>query len=123
MITMMHVGKETLIGDIQHEFNMLFPYLRIEFAKSDGKNASDKKPEKLSPRLKFSAIASIPKEMDLDLDENQKVAHVKKVFGGMGILALIYRQSGKVWIETSLTEDWSLKRQNDEGALFSPLYE
>ncbi|MFZ9982087.1 MAG: hypothetical protein ACO3FI_08660 [Cyclobacteriaceae bacterium] len=32
-----------------------------------------------------------------------------------GLLVKIFRKSGNVWIETSLTDDWTLERQNEEG--------
>jgi hypothetical protein len=32
-----------------------------------------------------------------------------------GILAHVLRKSGNSWLETTKTEDWTLKRQNDEG--------
>jgi hypothetical protein len=27
----------------------------------------------------------------------------------------VFRKSGKTWLETSVTDDWTLKRQNEEG--------
>ena len=43
------------------------------------------------------------------------VAQLKKLLSEkLGLLPLIYRKSGSMWIETSLTEDWSLERQNHE---------
>ncbi|MNF16790.1 hypothetical protein D3C80_2199700 [compost metagenome] len=33
----------------------------------------------------------------------------------LGLSAQIFRKSGNLWIETSLTDDWTLARQNDEG--------
>jgi len=34
-----------------------------------------------------------------------------------GLMVKIFRKSGNVWIETSLTDDWTLDRQNEEGKL------
>ena len=35
--------------------------------------------------------------------------------------AQIFRKSGKIWIETTFTDSWSLKKQNQEGMELSQL--
>ena len=37
----------------------------------------------------------------------------------LGFSVLMFRNAGNVWIETSLTEDWTLEKQNKEGELIS----
>lgn len=45
----------------------------------------------------------------------------KDIWEALGIAAQVYRRSGDLWIETSLTDDWTLNRQNKEGEAFSKL--
>ena len=48
---LLHIGKNRLIGDIQREFNLLFPFLRLEFYRVDESNIIPSKrflPEKYS---------------------------------------------------------------------------
>lgn len=33
-----------------------------------------------------------------------------------GILVQVYRKSGNVWLETSMTDNWTIKQQNDQGS-------
>jgi hypothetical protein len=33
----------------------------------------------------------------------------------LGIGIQVYRKSGKVWLETSVTDSWTLQEQNDQG--------
>jgi len=40
---------------------------------------------------------------------------VEKDFESLGLFAEVFRKSGNVWIETSLTNDWTLQQQNLEG--------
>ncbi|HEX4851927.1 MAG TPA: hypothetical protein VFV08_14025, partial [Puia sp.] len=54
----------------------------------------------------------------IQLDEKQKVgdleAELKRRFG---LNAQVLRRSGNSWIETSLTDDWTLEKQNKEGEM------
>lgn len=52
----------------------------------------------------------------LELTEDMPVSAVEQLFQDyFGLSAQVFRKSGGSWLETSLTDDWTLKRQNDEG--------
>ena len=44
------------------------------------------------------------------------VADLEKAFmNKFGLLTQVFRRSGNIWLETSITDGWSLKQQNDLG--------
>jgi glycerol-3-phosphate O-acyltransferase len=113
------IDKRISVGDFQKEFNAIFPYLKIEFFKPSSKEdaASYKTASLLTSR---DHIANDINFASISIDSMTTVALLKKLLSEkLGLLSLIYRKSGSMWIETSLTEDWSLERQNHEAEQMS----
>ena len=108
------IDKHISVGDFQKEFNAIFPFLKIEFFRpafpEEGSNY--KTASFLTSR---DQIANNTNSKTISIDSMTTVAQLKKLLSEkLGLLPLIYRKSGSMWIETSLTEDWSLERQNHE---------
>ena len=117
----MLINKDWKIKDIQNEFQNKYPFLKLEFYKSrkDASGYNDKF-EKLSPFLPVFSMNSEAIPFELFLSEDKKVSDLKQIFKEtLGCNILIFRKSGNHWIETSFTEDWTLKQQNEEGKLMS----
>ena len=56
----------------------------------------------------------------LNINGNQSVIEIEvDLENRFGLLAQIFRKSGSLWIETTLTDHWSLSRQNIEGRQMS----
>ena len=99
------------------EFNTFFPFLKLEFfkrqhsshspsAKSDVLNSND-----TLQQLHKKAIGN-----SVNVSEDMAVTTLEQLFQEkFGISAQVFRKSGRSWLETSVTDDWTLKRQNDEG--------
>ena len=102
-----------LAGDVQKEFNTIFPYLRIEFLRSSTRHSDLRTTQKMYPLSSNEPIGNGGKE--LKVAPSTTVAELKKMLlDSFNLQAMVYRKSGSMWIETSLTEDWSLERQNHE---------
>ena len=110
----MHITDNKLIQDLQEEFNLLFPYLKIEFFSITSKGKEN--PKILSP---LQAVGQSRKKREdgvLLLNSHMTVtAFEKEMSERFGLQVQVFRQSGKMWIETSLTDSWTLERQNAEG--------
>jgi hypothetical protein len=91
----------------QYEFGKRYPYLKIDF---------------LRPPV-GDTIPSLGQQRARGIIHVECQQTVKQVIKGFedifGMSMMIRRRSGNVWIETSLTADWTLERQNHEGELFS----
>lgn len=114
----MDIQGNKLIGELQQEFNSYFPFLRIEFFR---KRTGDAKAgiEKLGANQKLQFLNGNSDKVAIHIDKNDRVVTLKDHFNKFGIGVLVFRKAGKVWVETTLTEDWTLERQNIEGELFS----
>ena len=111
------ISSDKKISSIKEEFNHLFPYLKLEFFIRKhkvlaGNYRSDMLQTDLTPKelhkLKGNAI--------IEITEDMQVAAVEQLFQEkFGISAQVFRKSGRSWLETTVTDDWTLKHQNDEG--------
>ena len=110
------ITKNSLVKDIQDQFSAYFPFLRIEFLKKSLDEKVILKKEYAIANDFFKRISSENNEGELHLDLKQTVAGLERDFKEyFGVSINIFRRSGNVWIETILTDDWTLERQNKEG--------
>lgn len=117
------ISDSKKLSEVKDEFNALFPYLKLEFFKHKHEvNKSNSKADMLSSDLTFKRVRKRHSEGALVVKENMSVADLEQLFQDIfGISAQVFRKSGRSWIETSVTDDWSLKRQNEEGKELSSL--
>jgi hypothetical protein len=105
------------ISSIQEDFATAFPYLRIEFfswPKKNG-NINSRKPFKNS-ELKLSDCNLMDEDKKVIITDDMTVMKLEQlVHDKLGIGVQVYRKSGKVWLETTVTDGWTLKEQNDQG--------
>lgn len=107
------IDERISVGDFQKEFNSIFPFLKIELYKPSRGQHDEVGTKPMSILISRDKIGNIAKR--IDITSLTTVAQLKKMLSEkLGINSFIYRKSGSMWIETSLTEDWSLERQNHE---------
>lgn len=112
------IDERISVGDIQKEFNSIFPFLKIEFFKTAINKADGNSYKTTSLLTSTDKIGKSTKT--IDVTSSTTVAQLKTILKNtLGITSLIYRRSGSMWIETSLTEDWTLERQNHEAEQMS----
>lgn len=107
--------KANKLSLVKKEFNSAFPYLKLEFfkekhevKKGNHRNQLIKDDLLLKP-LNTSAS-------NIEIDENMPVSKLEDLFNQLyGISVQVFRKSGKIWLETTVTDDWTLKKQNEEG--------
>jgi hypothetical protein len=113
-----HVSRPFL-REIEKEFNRVYPYVRIEFPKNGGGSADARINDREDQALSEKAHELLLNEAGLA--DSMTVSELETKL--MILLALpvqIFRKSGKMWIETKMTRDWTLKQQNDRGRELAP---
>ena len=117
-----HINDKMTILDLQQQFNNVFPFLKLEIFEitlsSNGRSKS-----RIQPTYKqLGACRRIHTDGILQVSVNHTVQKlVDALWQQFGISAGVFRQSGNLWIETSLSDTWTLKSQNEEGRIFSAL--
>jgi hypothetical protein len=111
----MLIIRTNKISNIQKEFNDYFPYLKLEFFKRLHKvHAGSPSQSIIKEDMLLKPVRDSKSE--IFLNEHMPVTALEQLFlDQFGIFAQVFRKPGNMWLETSRTDDWTLKRQNDEG--------
>lgn len=97
-------------GKVQEEFTQTFPYLKIDIT-SKGFIAKELCLTEGNGHNKMADDISF-----IALTENTTVKEIVHQFKELFNLSVkVQRKSDGHWVETSLTEDWTLNKQNLEG--------
>jgi hypothetical protein len=114
----LEIDGERLIEDVQKDFTRAFPFLKIEFFKN-GPTRQDRYPanKKIDHQQKLKYSWFWKKDRGyLDIEDSDSVLKLENAFiDQFGLSAQVYRKSGNVWLETTMTDNWTLKQQNDHG--------
>ena len=113
----LNISPNRLISDIQKEFNEAYPFLKIEFFKTKSFSRSDFMAHQIIPsKQKIGDVQQAIKEGDIEVSEEMKVSELEKKFKDQfNLSAQVFRKSGNLWLETTMTDDWTLQQQNDHG--------
>jgi hypothetical protein len=103
------------VGELQHDFSQAYPFLRIDIFKELNGRSGPIIKQRLTRNTSLSAVGKL-KEGALELNDTMTVGQLEKMFREhFGINAQVSRKSGPVWLETTVTDTWTLKQQNEHG--------
>ena len=110
------IENGTLTEDLRKIFTNCYPFLKIELYKKQFANGlSTIKKAPLAPALNLAKFINAAKKITIDINKNVTVAELENQFEDIGLMAEVFRKSGNMWIETTLTNNWTLQQQNTEG--------
>jgi len=113
----MKINRNTSIDELKEMFNTSFPGLQIEFyAEPHKAYQGSEKAKQLNGALTVEEISSRQIDAEFSISENMTTQEVESFFCDLfGLNAQIFRRSNKLWLQTSKTDNWTLKVQNDKG--------
>jgi hypothetical protein len=86
----------------------------LEFFWGSGKK--DKYHQLSDTTLKVENITPSMHEGAIQLSDNMTVSNLEDTFSDrFGLQVQVFRKSGNLWLETTKTDAWTLKVQNDHG--------
>ena len=114
---LLHIGPDRVINDIQKEFNKMFPYLKIEFFNNRSFSPNKFAAKQLfNPERKIGESHRAVKNGTIEINDDMKVQDLENIFKDQFTLAVqVFRKSGTIWLETTMTDNWTLKKQNNHG--------
>ncbi|MCB0515101.1 MAG: hypothetical protein R2798_08865 [Chitinophagales bacterium] len=113
-----NIKPESTLADIKRAFNALFSYLKLEFF-SESHFRSEASPisayitdlttplQKINPDIEQGTIFLSPETTVWELEKSFEKEY--------GLHVQVFRYSTNLWLVTSATDNWSLKKQNDTG--------
>jgi len=110
------IEKESLTEEVKKKITTCYPFLKIEFYKKQPAHIkTTQKKEAMPYHLPLIQFKNTGGKTVIDMGHNITVAELEDQFASLGLLSEVFRKSGNVWIETSLTNNWTLQQQNMEG--------
>ena len=111
------INDRRKISAIQNDFNEMFPYLRLEFF-SKPHEAGGGSPKKMMkhPSKTLGECRTIHKSGSISITPGMTVSNLEQNFRNVyGLSVQVFRRSGKAWLETTVTDGWTLEEQNSQG--------
>lgn len=115
------VNGDRLVKDIKSEFNLLYPFLKIEFLKREVSNSSaSNKVDKVGDETPIKQLSTSKSRATISLESYRTIQDLENDFHNLlGIHIQVLRKSGNVWNIISLTDAWTLESQNKAGEFIS----
>lgn len=109
----LEIKKEKTLRELQEDFGKIYPYLRLDFqTRRAGMIPGD--------QLTLRAAGMKTENGAIVLDETMTVDELTAIFfSRFGLQVRISRKSGPVWLSTSITNSWTLGKQNEHGEALS----
>ena len=113
----LQINSNRYLWEIQKDFSQQFGYLKIEFF---SKPQLSEKPftakNIFSNQRRISDLAKSSIDSTINIDERMSVSELERLFNDQFSLSVqVFRRSGNIWLETTMTDGWSLKQQNEHG--------
>ena len=103
------------IKEVQSDFSNYFPYLKLEFFSQSAFSLpaiqqhialpSNKKIGRAQTNLSDGYLNVVPEMKVKELEQK-----LKEEFS---LSAQVFRRSGNVWLQTTMTDNWTLQQQNE----------
>jgi hypothetical protein len=105
------------ISDIQKAFNNVFPFLKIEFFNNRSYARSGFSAKKMLPsNTMIGEVQPATGPGNIQVTGKMKVSELESWFREkFGLAAQVFRRSGNLWLETTITDNWTLDQQNNHG--------
>ena len=113
----MTINDNSTIREIQAEFSKMFPGLKIEFYRSKHDEfGGSKLSDQLHPDQIIKDIRKVDTEGDITIYPDMTVLVLENLFEEkFGLNAQVFRKSKDIWLQTSVTDHWTLEIQNRKG--------
>lgn len=110
----MLISKDKTVMDLQKEFSDQFPYLKIEFYhKAHDHFEGSKKADQASSDTLLKDLSSDLSEAEFEITKNLSVDKLETAFEEkFGLHVQVFRQSGKEWLQTSVSDGWTLEEHS-----------
>jgi hypothetical protein len=112
---MLQILKTTTINDLQQGFSLEYPFLYLGFYRFvEGRLGSSVR-QRIIKSLSLGSIG-VKREGVIDITNSITVRSLEEAFRQQfGLHVQVSRKSGTVWLETTMTNNWTLLQQNTHG--------
>ncbi|CAN5229788.1 hypothetical protein BH09BAC5_BH09BAC5_12420 [soil metagenome] len=110
------VNKNSTIEELQQNFRNRYPFLRLDFFKSEKTVPLAPHQRKFENNISLETIAKPDFNGTFVINPDDKVGNVEKLFRkAFDADVQVMRHSGTSWLITTQTDDYTLLQQNEIG--------
>ena len=112
------IHDSSTLCEIQNEFGKHFPYLKLEFFGFEPieKKRFSKKNLITDTNKTLGEIRHVHSSGHISINGHQKVSTLEQHFKeNFGIDIQVFRKSANTWLQTTVTDNWTLAEQNKKG--------
>ena len=114
------IDDKTSLYEIEEEFRQRFPFLKIKFLSNtvvSGNNVVSKL-IKNKTLAEYSILSK--KDTGVIITSQMTVHDLEQCFEKeYGLVVKVFRNSWRVWLESTVTDGWTLEEQNRQGEALS----
>lgn len=109
------INDNRQLKQIKEEFNEKFPHLKIEFFNEEHTVGEGSKLSSMyDDNLYLKDIRTVHNEGELSINGNTKTSTFESNFKEkFGVNVQVWRKSGKMWLQTTTTDEWTLSEQEE----------
>ncbi len=117
-------GQMTLI-ELKSLFSQYFPFLKWEFFyRPSGKNEGSSRRDLITTNPRVDQLNPNIKNGQLHFHSETTVHDLEAlVWNQCGLVIQVFRKSGTIWLETTVTDQWTLAFQNEQGQELSEQFD
>jgi len=109
------ISKAKTIQDLQQDFSNHYPFLKLEFYKTTDVRPSVHMKERI-PQSTTLRSAGLTNTGMMEINDDMTVEELERIFlEQFGLVVQVSRNAGGIWLETTMTDKWSLHKQNEYG--------
>jgi hypothetical protein len=105
------INSEMTIEEVENKFNLLFPFLTIEFFRNGESVEGNDRLKTLSNVARKKVLESFVIFPIMTVHEFEEA-----FWTNMGLQVAVFRKVGNSILETSFTSGWTLEHQNKKGS-------
>jgi hypothetical protein len=115
------IHHDDTLEEVQRVFNTEFPFLKLEFfSRPHDRGKPSEKQYIINSRRTVESCNPLIRERTISIPTAMTVQQLEQAFQfELGLNVQVFRKSGRVWLETTATDKWSLFKQNSEGQEWS----
>lgn len=111
------IQPEDTVEVFQKKFNRIYPFLKVEFFKKPHRKGQSSEKKDMHPgTARFQDLIDIRQKITFQWNDTMTIGEFEQgIRKDLGLYVQVFRKSGKIWLLTSATDNWTLLQQNDEG--------
>lgn len=112
-----NIIEDDVLINIKKAFQEYYPYLTLRFYKNPHEEmGASFESERIPLDKPIEEVTMFHTAGRIDVNPDRTVAAVEHdFFSILGLCVQIFRKSGNLWLETTKTDHWTLKQQNEAG--------